>query len=113
MQKNLLKVATYLLIKNSLEATPEGGTVSIATHQDAANTVLEIKDSGDGMPDDIKDKIFDPFFTTKKTGFGMGLPLVKQIINEHFGKIQVDSKKGHGTTFRIQFPLRWTKEIQA
>jgi len=112
MQKNLLKVATYLLIKNSLEATPDGGTVSIETHQDAENTVLEIKDSGEGMADDIKDKIFDPFFTTKKAGFGMGLPLVKQIIKEHYGKIQVDSEKGSGTTFRIQFPLRWTKEIQ-
>lgn len=112
MQKNLLKVATYLLIKNSLEATPDGGTVSIETHQDEQNTVLEIKDSGEGMSDDIKDKIFDPFFTTKKAGFGMGLPLVKQIIKEHYGKIQVDSEQGGGTTFRIQFPLRWTKEIQ-
>ncbi len=113
MQKNLLKVATYLLIKNSLEATPEGGTVSIETRQDTENTVLEIRDSGYGMSEEVKDKIFDPFFTTKKTGFGMGLPLVKQIIKEHFGKIEVDSKVGHGTTFRIRFPLRWTKDIQA
>jgi signal transduction histidine kinase len=113
MQKNLLKVATYLLIKNSLEATPEGGTVSIETRQDTENTILEISDSGHGMSEDIKEKIFDPFFSTKKSSFGMGLPLVKQIIKEHYGKIEVDSKTGQGTTFRIQFPLRWTKEIQA
>lgn len=112
MQKNLLKVAIYLLVKNSLEATPEGGTISIETRQDMENTILEIRDSGSGMPEDIKDKIFDPFFTTKKSGFGMGLPLVKQIIKEHFGKIQVDTRPGHGTTFCILFPLRWTKEIQ-
>ena len=110
MQKNLLKVATYLLIKNSLEATPEGGTVLVETHQNEENTFLEIRDSGYGMAEDIKDQIFDPFFSTKKTGFGMGLPLVKQIIKEHFGKIQVESKSNHGTTFRIQFPSRWTRD---
>jgi len=113
MQQNLLKVATYLLIKNSLDATPVGGTVSIVTRQDTENTVLEITDSGHGMSEDIKEKIFDPFFSTKKSSFGMGLPLVKQIIKEHYGKIQVDSKIGHGTTFRIKFPIRWTKDVQA
>jgi len=113
MQKNLLKVATYLLIKNSLEATPEGGTVSIETRQDTENTILEISDSGYGMSEDIKEKIFDPFFSTKKSSFGLGLPLVKQIIKEHYGKIEVESRAGHGTTFRIRFPVRWTKDIHA
>jgi len=113
MQKNLLKIATYLLIKNSLEATPEGGTVSIETRQDADNTILEISDSGQGMPEDIKEKIFDPFFSTKKSSFGMGLPLVKQIVKEHYGKIEVDSKAGQGTIFRLHLPVRWTKEMQA
>lgn len=67
--------------------------------------------SGHGIPEDVIDKIFEPFFSTKKYGFGMGLPLVKQIVSEHLGEIKVESELGKGTTFRLLFPFRWTKDI--
>jgi signal transduction histidine kinase len=111
MQKSLLKVAMYLILRNSIEATPQGGTISVATYQDKDGVVLQISDSGYGMSQEVIDKIFDPFFSTKERRFGMGLPLVKQIVTEHLGEIQVESKVGSGTTFHMKFPFRWTKNI--
>jgi signal transduction histidine kinase len=111
MQKNLLKVAISLLIRNSIEATPDSGRISVETYVDKDNVVLTISDSGHGIPEDIIDKIFEPFFSTKKYGFGMGLPLVKQIVSEHLGEIKVESELDKGSTFRLLFPFRWTKDI--
>jgi signal transduction histidine kinase len=111
MQKSLLKVAISLLIRNSIEATPGNGKITIETYQDKDDVVLTVLDEGYGVPKDIIDKIFEPFFSTKKHRFGMGLPLVKQIVSEHLGEIHVESEPDKGTTFRIIFPFRWTKDI--
>jgi len=111
MQKSLLKVAISLLIRNSVEALPENGRISIETYQDKDNVVLKISDSGHGMTQEVIDKIFEPFFSTKKYGFGMGLPLVKQVVSEHLGEIKVESEVNKGTTFHLLFPIRWTKDI--
>ncbi|OGW38701.1 MAG: hypothetical protein A2Y97_11105 [Nitrospirae bacterium RBG_13_39_12] len=108
MQRSLLKIALSLLLRNSVEATPEKGKIFIETHPEENNVVLSISDTGDGIPEETIDRIFEPFFSTKRHSFGMGLPLVKQIISEHLGKIDVESKIGKGTTFRVKFPSRWT-----
>jgi signal transduction histidine kinase len=108
MQKNLLRAAITLLIKNSIEAIPENGSISIETCRDEDNAVLKISDSGSGMAEEAIDKIFDPFFSTKKQRFGMGLPIVKQIVSEHLGGIKVESELGKGTKFYLIFPFRWT-----
>jgi two-component system sporulation sensor kinase C len=112
MQKNLLRAAIALLIKNSVEATPENGMISIETCRDKDDVVLKISDSGSGMSEEAIDKIFDPFFSTKKHGFGMGLPLVKQIVSEHLGEIKVESELEKGTKFHLIFPFRWTNGKQ-
>ncbi|HEX8949881.1 MAG TPA: hybrid sensor histidine kinase/response regulator [Dissulfurispiraceae bacterium] len=109
-QKNLLEIAIFHLVRNALEATPEGGRIVIETSGDHRNVALTITDTGPGIPREDLDRIFDPFFSTKAQRFGMGLPLVKQVISEHIGDIRVESEKGTGTTFRITFPARWIEK---
>ncbi len=107
MEKDLLRVAISLLIKNALEAMPENGRLTIETGREEEEVFLRISDTGPGIPADFLENIFVPFFSTKKRSFGMGLPLVKQIVSEHLGKISVKSEEGKGTTFLLTFPSRW------
>ncbi len=107
MEKNLIRIAIILLFKNAVEAIHNEGKISIKTYQDDEKAYFEITDSGEGISPEFIDKIFQPFFSTKKQGFGMGLPLVKQIVDEHLGEINVKSELNKGTTFILSFPLRW------
>jgi signal transduction histidine kinase len=107
MEKDLLRVAISLLIKNAMEAMPENGTLTIETGREEEEIFLRISDTGSGIPANLLENIFVPFFSTKKRGFGLGLPLVKQIISEHLGIISVKSEEGKGTTFSLTFPSRW------
>jgi signal transduction histidine kinase len=91
------------LIKNSIEAMNGAGELEIATLSAASEVMLVIRDTGPGIPEQIREKIFQPFFTTKKKGNGLGLAICKQIIDEHEGAIEVDSIPGEGTTFKIRF----------
>lgn len=108
-EKNLMQVALTHVIRNAIAATPRGGTVTISTLQEADAAVVTIIDTGCGIPGDALGRIFDPFFSTKEYSFGMGLPLVRQIVTEHMGKVDVESLPGRGTTFRITLPCRWTE----
>ena len=94
------------LIMNALHAMPEGGTLRITLETEKGMAKLTVSDTGHGMSHDIVKKIFDPFFTTKEfgEGTGLGLTVVKGIIDEHRGTIQVDSEPGKGTTFTIFLP---------
>jgi signal transduction histidine kinase len=64
-----------------------------------------ISDSGPGIPDDHLPRIFEPFFTTKATGTGLGLAVVRRIMEGHGGDVQVESRPGEGTRVRLRFPL--------
>jgi signal transduction histidine kinase len=75
---------------------------------DRSSTLLF--DSGPGIPKEMIGRIFDPFFSTKEHRFGMGLSLLKQIVSEHMGNIEVIIGEGMGTTFRMSFPLRWKEQ---
>lgn len=110
MEKNLLRTAFLHLMRNAVEATPSGGAITIRTSQVSGGAILEISDTGHGIPKEDIQRIFDPFFSTKKHRFGMGLSLVKQIVSAHMGDIDVESEIGKGTTFRLIFPLRWTEK---
>ena len=112
MEKNRLKAAVFHAIKNAVDATPSGGTVAIKTSGDGDKILTTITDTGPGIPADIIEKIFDPFFSTKTHKFGMGLPIVKQIVSEHLGEIGIRSEEGRGTTFFITFPSRWMKHAE-
>jgi signal transduction histidine kinase len=68
--------------------------------------MIEVRDTGSGIPPEQKEQIFDPFFTTKDSGVGLGLFITHQIIKEHSGSIDVESEVGQGTRFLIRLPMR-------
>ena len=90
------------LCKNALEATPAGGTLTVRACAEAENLIIEIADTGTGIPDGFD--ILTPFATTKKKGTGLGLMIARQIITAHGGLIAYQSETGYGTTFRITLP---------
>lgn len=106
---NQIKQACVALLVNAAEAVSDNGEIVMRTKNPDENTVrLEICDNGSGIsPDDIN-HIFEPFFTTKRDarGIGLGLPIVHGIVQNHGGKIEVDSVIGRGTTISINFPIR-------
>jgi PAS domain S-box-containing protein len=95
------------LVMNSLHAMPEGGRLGLSLNRENRHVRLGVSDTGHGMPEEIRSKIFDPFFTTKDfgKGTGLGLTVVKGIIEEHGGTISVESVVDKGTTFWIRLPL--------
>jgi signal transduction histidine kinase len=106
----LREVLTNLII-NAVDALPKGGTITITTYnqktEDEGQVVIEIADTGTGMPPDVRARIFDPFFTTKgEQGTGLGLAVSLGIIQSHGGQIDVESELGVGTRFRISLPIR-------
>ena len=110
MEKNLMQVALAHVIRNAIAATSAGGKITVQTYQDNDRAVIAVSDAGIGIPAEDLGRIFDPFFSTKEYSFGIGLPLVRQIISEHMGNITVESTLEKGTTFRIFLPLRWTEK---
>lgn len=95
------------LIQNALQSMGQKGTLTIGAFIEDANVVVTITDTGSGIEPDIAEKIFQPFFTTKKSGegSGLGLDIVKKIIDKHEGSITFESEINKGTTFRIELPL--------
>ncbi|MBA7565922.1 Adaptive-response sensory-kinase SasA [subsurface metagenome] len=96
------------LIQNAIQAMDQEGTLTISTRDERNMIFVSFRDTGAGIAPDIKDKIFDPFFTTKKQGegSGLGLDIVKKIIEKHNGNIEVESELGEGATFIIHIPVR-------
>jgi two-component system, NtrC family, sensor kinase len=107
------------LVMNASEATHsrEDGKVVVRTSSDptAGMVRLDVEDNGDGIPKEYLAKIFDPFFTTKGEGkgVGLGLAVVYGIVESHGGDIEVNSKVGTGTTFRVEMPLTGEKKEHA
>jgi len=95
------------LIKNAIQAIPDGvyGKVIVDLDVYAQKVVIKIIDNGTGIPEHIQDKLFVPSFTTKSSGMGLGLSMVKNIIDNAKGKISFKSNEGKGTMFIIEFPL--------
>jgi PAS domain S-box-containing protein len=111
-QKELLKMMIFNMLRNAIEMTGAGGSVSISTCRDGDNIVLSVSDTGSGIPEEMIDKIFDLTDAVEVYRFGMGLPLIKQIVSEHLGEIEVKSEAGKGTTFTVLFPANWVKRSQ-
>ncbi len=96
------------LSMNAIDAMPRGGNLWLKSEVLSAEEIqLTVRDDGIGIPEDVLQKLFEPFMTTKEVGKGVGLGLAisKGIVDRHGGKIEVESKSGHGTTFRIILPV--------
>lgn len=92
------------LFRNSIQAMAKGGSLFVATRKKIQFLEIEIRDTGTGIQPEHMKRLFEPFFTTKSRGIGLGMPVVKKIIDDHKGEIQVRSKTAKGTTFTIQIP---------
>jgi two-component system NtrC family sensor kinase len=94
------------LILNAIEAMPEGGTLTVRTTAGPTMALVEVQDTGIGIPEDIRARMFEPFFTTKPSGTGLGLAISAHIVTQHGGQIEVESHPGAGSTFRIALPYQ-------
>jgi len=99
-----LRQALDNLVRNAVEATPDGGRVSVAAQVRRGGHLIEVRDTGRGIEPDHRAKIFDLYFTTKPEGTGVGLAVTQQIITAHGGAIEVDSEPGAGTTMTVRLP---------
>lgn len=106
--KDLMIRAFNNLIKNAIQAIPEGRkpSIHIRLSRDHNHIVTEITDNGSGIASEQRSKIFVPNFTTKSTGAGLGLAMVRQIIDNHNGEIWFESQEGFGTTFFVRLPIK-------
>ncbi len=97
------------LIKNAAQAMSKGGTLTLQTGESGDGVWMSVADTGGGIPQEQINRIFEPFYTTKKKGTGLGLMIVQRIVRLHGGKIELESRVGNGTTFRIWLPLHERK----
>ncbi len=93
------------LLKNGLQAMPDGGELAIKLEHVKALAVLKISDTGIGIPPENIPHIFEPFWTSKAKGTGLGLALCRKVVQEHGGSLTVESEAGTGTTFTVTLPL--------
>ena len=103
------------LVTNAVQAMPaERGTLTLVTRREGDGVAVEVQDDGSGIPPDVISRIFDPFFTTKEVGkgTGLGLSISYKIVQQHGGKISVESQPGSGTKFTVWLPLIPPAEAQ-
>ncbi len=101
----LIKQAVLNLLINAVQAMPEGGELILRLTTSLSKAVLEVIDTGPGIPPDVLGQIFDAYYSTRSGGTGLGLPTTRRIIRQHHGQIAADSELGKGTRFRITLPL--------
>lgn len=99
-----MKQVLLNLVINAIEASPAGSEVQLRTLAHEGGAVIEVEDSGAGIPAEAVDHIFDPFFTTKPKGTGLGLAISSMIVSQHNGALTFASNARSGTTFRIELP---------
>ena len=95
------------LMMNAVQAMPGGGTLTLRARSSEERALLEVEDTGSGIPEENLERIFEPGFTTKgaRVGMGLGLIICSEIVDRHGGDISVRSEVGVGTTFTLSLPL--------
>jgi putative methionine-R-sulfoxide reductase with GAF domain len=96
----------YNIASNAADAMATGGSITVTTEDTGSMVKVDFKDTGTGMPEEVKQRIFEPFVTFgKKHGTGLGMSIVKKVMDDHKGKIEIETELGKGTTIRLLFPL--------
>jgi nitrogen fixation/metabolism regulation signal transduction histidine kinase len=100
------------LVKNAIQAIPQqrNGLVKISLNMEGDRVVARISDNGAGIPEDLKSRLFTPYFTTKSSGSGLGLSIVKRLVEGMGGQISFESEQGEGTTFTVSLPVVYSVE---
>ncbi|MEL7372508.1 MAG: ATP-binding protein, partial [Myxococcota bacterium] len=101
------------LLSNASDASASGAEVNLRAYRSDHRVIVEVRDEGGGMDEEVRHKIFEPFFTTKEpgAGTGLGLAIVHRIVSDHRGSIDVDSSPRRGTTFRVQLPVEEEAQV--
>ncbi len=105
LHSDSLQSALINLVKNALEAMPDGGQLWARTYSNRSGVSLDLIDTGSGVDDNTVLHMFEPFYSTKDGGSGLGLPTARKIIEAHGGRISVQSEVNRGTKFTLQFPV--------
>jgi len=102
-----LQQAILNLMTNASDAMAGKGRIDLLLKSGESDVILEVKDDGPGMSEDVRTHVFEPFFTTKTTGLGhgLGLPITQQLIRRNGGSVELETQLGKGTTFRLRFPV--------
>lgn len=111
--RTLLRQALTNLVANAEQAMPGGGHVTLGARRSEAGVELSVTDEGVGIPEDLQTRIFDLYFTTKEDGSGIGLAVVRQIVQLHGGRIRLRSAPGEGTQITLELPVRSLETVHA
>jgi PAS domain S-box-containing protein len=101
----ITRILTNLIV-NAIQAMPDGGNLTVSASKKGDKTVITVEDTGVGIPEDVKPKLFTPMMTTKSKGQGLGLAVVKRLVEALNGSISFESQEGKGTKFTIELPSR-------
>lgn len=110
VEPHLMQQVIFNLVNNACQAMKDAGEITVHTHQDGNWAFLEVKDTGPGIEQDLREKIFEPFFTTKEEGegTGLGLSLSRDFVRQFGGDLVCESERGQGSLFRVKLPLEIT-----
>jgi signal transduction histidine kinase len=109
---DLIKQALLNVVLNGVQAMKEGGELHVVARRDDAAATIEVRDEGNGIPPEIRDKVFNLYFTTKKAGSGIGLAMSYRVLQLHNGSLDFVTEMGRGTTFRLVLPLAGADQHQ-
>jgi signal transduction histidine kinase len=103
-----MRQVVWNLVRNAIQASSAGSEVVVSLRRDEATQgyAFEVRDAGQGIPSEARERLFDAFFTTRSHGMGIGLAVVKRILDDHGFEVEVDSHEGEGTAFRVRVPGR-------
>ncbi len=107
LQKNLFRVGLFYLMRNALNASVSGDSITVQTFVSGELVTVRITDTGCGIPKEMVQRLFDPLYSQSGERLRMAMPLVRQIVTEHLGEIVVNSEEGKGTIFDMIFPVKW------